>query len=77
MKNTIFYLNESSPMCEDALCRLYKRGLPYDWQNKYAASGQVYSTVADLMPFFERIEQGESHFHRQDEKNNNHESSRG
>ncbi|KAE9135011.1 hypothetical protein PF010_g2230 [Phytophthora fragariae] len=64
-------------MCEDALCRLYKRGLPYEWQNKYDASGQVYSTVAALVPFFERIEQGEQRLHRQDKKNNNHESSRG
>ncbi|GMF26417.1 unnamed protein product [Phytophthora lilii] len=31
-------LYENSPMCEDALCRLYKRGLPYDWRNKYDAS---------------------------------------
>ncbi|KAE8988479.1 hypothetical protein PR001_g22029, partial [Phytophthora rubi] len=77
MENTLARLNENSPMCEDALCRLYKRGLPYEWQNKYDASGQVYSTVAALVPFFERIEQGEQRLHRQDKKNNNHESSRG
>ncbi|KAG6579764.1 Retrovirus Polyprotein [Phytophthora cinnamomi] len=57
MEHTLARLNENSPMCEDALCRLYKRGLPYDWQNKYDASGQVYTTVAALVPFFERIEQ--------------------
>ncbi|KAJ8566722.1 hypothetical protein ON010_g6402 [Phytophthora cinnamomi] len=57
--NTFARLMETSPMCEDALCRLYKRGLPYDWQNQYDASGQVYITVAALVPFFDRIEQGE------------------
>jgi len=65
-------------MCDDALCRLYKRGLPYDWQNKYDASGQVYSTVAALVPFFERIEQGEQRLHRggQDKRNSGHDNSR-
>ncbi|KAE9071175.1 hypothetical protein PF010_g25979 [Phytophthora fragariae] len=33
-EHTLARLHEASPMCEDALCRLYKRGLPYDWQNK-------------------------------------------
>ncbi|KAE9047513.1 hypothetical protein PR002_g993 [Phytophthora rubi] len=56
MENTLAGLSMNSPMCEDALCRLFKRGLPYDWQNKYDASGQVYTTVAARVPFFERIE---------------------
>ncbi|GMF29535.1 unnamed protein product [Phytophthora lilii] len=69
-------------MCEDALCRLYKRGLPYDWQNKYDASGQVYTTIAALVPFFERIEQGEERQRRgvnhggHDYRSNNHDNSR-
>ncbi|KAE9288817.1 hypothetical protein PF008_g26039 [Phytophthora fragariae] len=63
-EHTLARLHEASPMCEDALCRLYKRGLPYDWQNKYDASGQVFTTVAALVPFFEPIEQGERRLHR-------------
>ncbi|KAJ8566165.1 hypothetical protein ON010_g6960 [Phytophthora cinnamomi] len=34
MEHTLAGLCETSPMCEDALCRLYKRGLPYEWQNR-------------------------------------------
>ncbi|KAF4034581.1 hypothetical protein GN244_ATG13432 [Phytophthora infestans] len=59
MEHTLARLSENSPMCEDALCRRYKRGLPYEGQNKYDASGQVYANVAALVLFFERIEQGE------------------
>ncbi|KAG6623058.1 Pol Polyprotein [Phytophthora cinnamomi] len=79
MEHTLARLNENSPMCEDALCRLYKRGLPYDWQNKYDASGQVYTTVAALVPFFERIEQGEQRLHRagSQDKGSRHDNSRG
>ncbi|EGZ13617.1 hypothetical protein PHYSODRAFT_316738 [Phytophthora sojae] len=80
MEHTLALLNENSPMCEDALCRLYKRGLPYEWQNKYGASGQIYTTVAALVPFFERIEQGEQRLHRtsgQDKRNYANENPRG
>ncbi|KAF4131012.1 hypothetical protein GN958_ATG19796 [Phytophthora infestans] len=59
MDHTPARLSENSPMCKDALCRRYKRGLPYEGQNKYDASGQVYANVAALVLFFERIEQGE------------------
>ncbi|KAJ8574477.1 hypothetical protein ON010_g4735 [Phytophthora cinnamomi] len=51
-------------MCEDALCRLYKGGLPYDWQNKYDTSEEIYTTVAALVPFLERIKHGERRLHR-------------
>ncbi|KAF4135747.1 hypothetical protein GN958_ATG15071 [Phytophthora infestans] len=77
MEKTLDGLSENSAMCEDALCRLFKRGLPFEWQNIYDASGQVYSTVAALVPFFERIEQGEQRLHRssstqgQERRNNN------
>ncbi|GMF24309.1 unnamed protein product [Phytophthora fragariaefolia] len=77
MEMTLAGLSENSAMCEDALCRLFKRGLPYEWQNNYDASGQVYSTVVALVPFFERIGQGEQRFHRaptmngQERRNNN------
>ncbi|KAF4041012.1 hypothetical protein GN244_ATG06781 [Phytophthora infestans] len=64
MEHTLARLSENSPMCEDALGQLYNRGLPYEWQNKYAASGHVYSTVAAHVPFFERIEQGEQRLQR-------------
>jgi hypothetical protein len=80
MEKTLAGLSENSAMCEDALCRLFKRGLPFEWQNKYDASGQVYSTVAALVPFFERIEQGEQRLHRgpsahgQDRRNSNNRS---
>ncbi|GMF17206.1 unnamed protein product [Phytophthora lilii] len=57
MEHTLSHLYENSPMAESALCRLYKHDLPIDWQNKYDASGQVYTTVAALVSFFERIEQ--------------------
>ncbi|OWZ00548.1 LOW QUALITY PROTEIN: hypothetical protein PHMEG_00028235 [Phytophthora megakarya] len=30
MENILVQLHEHSPMSEDALCQLYKRGLPYD-----------------------------------------------
>ncbi|KAF4142030.1 hypothetical protein GN958_ATG08785 [Phytophthora infestans] len=63
MEHTQARLNGKSPMSEDALCRLYKRGLSYEWQNKYDASGQAYSTVAALVPFIERIEQGKQRLH--------------
>ncbi|KAE8908525.1 hypothetical protein PF005_g16556 [Phytophthora fragariae] len=56
MEHTLAGLCDTSPTCEDALCRLYKRGLPHEWQNKYDASGQIYTTVAALVPFFGRIE---------------------
>ncbi|KAE9198591.1 hypothetical protein PF004_g19500 [Phytophthora fragariae] len=53
--------------------------MPYDWQNKYDASGQVYTTVAALVPFFERIEQGEQRLHRagSQDKGSRHDNSRG
>ncbi|POM69728.1 LOW QUALITY PROTEIN: Hypothetical protein PHPALM_13969 [Phytophthora palmivora] len=44
-------------MSGNALCRLYKRGLPINWQDKYDTSVQIYSTVEAFVPFFERIEQ--------------------
>lgn len=39
-ENTLARLNGTSPMCEDALCRLYKRGLPYDWQTSTMPAGK-------------------------------------
>ncbi|GMF18061.1 unnamed protein product [Phytophthora lilii] len=80
-KKKICGLYENSPKCEDALCRLYKRGLPYDWQNKYDATGQVYTTIAALVAFFERIEQGKERQRRgvnhggHDNRSNNHDNS--
>ncbi|KAG2799926.1 hypothetical protein PC113_g20619 [Phytophthora cactorum] len=63
MENTLSRLYESSPMAEGALYHLYKRGLPIEWQNKYHASGQVYTSVAALVPFFKRFERGEQRLH--------------
>ncbi|KAE9340039.1 hypothetical protein PF008_g11279 [Phytophthora fragariae] len=80
MEKTLTGLSENSAMGEDALCRLFKRGLSFEWQNKYDASGQVYSTVAALAPFFECIEQGEQRLHRapsthgQERRNSNNRS---
>lgn len=63
MQQTLAELSHTTKMAEEALCRLYKRGLPFDWQNKYDSSGLVYTTVAALVPYFERIEQGELRLH--------------
>lgn len=71
LQRTHAELSQQAKMTDDALCRLYKRGLPYDWQNKYDTSGQVLSSIASLMPYFERIEQGELRLHgRQREQDN-------
>ncbi|OWZ10383.1 hypothetical protein PHMEG_00016772 [Phytophthora megakarya] len=51
---TLTRLHVNSPMSEGALCRLCMRGLPYEWQNKYDARERIYSTVAALVPFYER-----------------------
>ncbi|KAJ8552380.1 hypothetical protein ON010_g10166 [Phytophthora cinnamomi] len=48
-----------------------------EYSKRFGHYGQVYSTLAALVTFFERIEQGEQRLHRQDKMNNNHESSRG
>ncbi|EGZ28799.1 hypothetical protein PHYSODRAFT_309542 [Phytophthora sojae] len=59
MEHVVAELHGGTHLAEDALCRLYKRGLPFEWQSKYDSSGQSYLTIATLVPYFERIEQGE------------------
>ncbi|KAF4040902.1 hypothetical protein GN244_ATG06945 [Phytophthora infestans] len=41
--------------------RCFKRGMPMEWQEKYAASGVVCGKFCDQVIYFERLERSEKH----------------
>jgi hypothetical protein len=38
----------------------YKNVMPLDWQNKYESSGQIFNSLLEMTPYFERLEMGEN-----------------